>query len=254
MKLSKLTAILLITAMACTFVTSCSKDDTDETTKPQQTLTTQTTSESTTSATTDPNSSQTNSSTAPDPSGETSVTEYVAAIADGYYECAVYGNTIINSGTSTSVSVDIKENVSYDDTFVNSLSVGDVLSLNQYGYDDITVTSIDRVQGTDGSEYITLNDYEVLLVFNSRTHLWVLTGASDSPYSYIVASITVVLADDCVIMDGFTPIVTSSGNTDPVQIDDMETFFSSLGSDYYYWSDITITNGYVTSINFNFHP
>jgi hypothetical protein len=188
-----------------------------------------------------------------DPANNTLTTE-TTSYADGFYECAIYGDSIVEVDGVTSITIDIKSFVTFDDAYVSSIVVGDTIDLEQYGYVSIIVTSTDIVEVASGYDYIPVDNGEYVLTYNPDSGVWDLVGSSDTRVSYISESVTLELSSDCLIRDGFTPIVLGSGNYEPIILPDIQTFFDSIGQDHYDWCDVTVSNGEITEIKFNFHP
>lgn len=185
---------------------------------------------------------------------ESNATNSSESTADGFYECAIYGDSIVEVDGVTSITIDIKSFVTFDDAYVSSIVVGDTIDLEQYGYVSIIVTSTDIVEVASGYDYIPVDNGEYVLTYNPDSGVWDLVGSSDTRVSYISESVTLELSSDCLIRDGFTPIVLGSGNYEPIILPDIQTFFDSIGQDHYDWCDVTVSNGEITEINFNFHP
>lgn len=123
------------------------------------------------------------------------------ALADGEYDVDLYFDGLQDTEEGVYGYVDVKKEITFSDQYVSALSVGGVLDLSQYGYDSLSIRTMERQDYAGVQEMISFGDGEMRLFRDYGSSTWRLAWSHDAWVTYTSEQVSLLFAEDAVIVD-----------------------------------------------------
>ena len=172
----------------------------------------------------------------------TEAAEYEVTYPDAYYRVQASADDFYLKDDVLRANVDVRTYIYFEKSYIDSLGVGSVIPLSNYGLEDIL---IEYVFTNEGSWY-NVDDTYFFEPDPDGSDKWVLCEMNDIPIYYISHSMDVAFAPDAAIVDNF--IMENKSLSDPADFFAANAFLES-------WpATMAVVNNQIISFEYEYRP